>query len=237
MKNNKVSSNKPYKQLAEYYDKLTNTNVLDVYKEIIGKQKGSRILDLGCGTGTLLSNFSRENETYGIDESVEMINIAKTKDQKSTYSIDDIKSFKTTHKFDIITCAFDTINHLSSIREWGQVFASVNACLNDAGIFIFDFNTIDGFDQYSRQTIYKNIDKNYFIMQTKVNGQICYWSIDGFIKEQAGLFRHTELFIKERSYPNALIMKNIEKYFSIVDVLKTDPKRIYIKAKKKQPSD
>jgi len=237
MKNNKVSSEKPYEQLAKYYDKFTNISVLDVYKKMLGKPKGSRILDLGCGTGTLLCNFSRENETYGIDESAEMINIAKTKDRKSAYSMGDIKSFKTTNKFDVITCAFDTVNHLSTLKEWEQLFIAVNACLNETGIFIFDFNTIEGFDQYSRQTIYKNIDNNHFIMRAKVNGQICFWAIDGFIKEPTGLFKHTKITIKERSYPTTLIIKKVEKYFSIVDVLKTDPKRIYIKAKKKQPAD
>ena len=230
---NKILSNQSYKQLAKYYDELTNLKVFTVYKSIIGEIKGSRMLDLGCGTGTLLKYYSSKNETFGIDGSPEMIKIAKAKDKNTHYSIGKIKNFKINKKFNLITCAFDTINHLSTLKDWEKLFKTVVANLSDDGIFIFDFNTIEGFANYSGRTIFKKIGKDYIIMRVKTEGQICFWQIDGFIKESSGLFKHKEFTIKEHSYPNNLIIKKVKKYFSIINIINLDNNRIYIKAKKR----
>ncbi|MDP2709477.1 MAG: class I SAM-dependent methyltransferase [bacterium] len=233
---NKITSNKSYKQLAEYYDELTNFKVFNVYKSMIGKIKDSRMLDLGCGTGTLLKYYSSKNETYGVDGSPEMIKIAKTKDKNTFYSIGDIKNFKINNKFNIITCAFDTINHLPALKDWERLFKIVTANLSDNGMFIFDFNTIEGFANYSDRTKFKKIGQDYIIMGVKAKGQICFWQIDCFIKKSSRLFKHKKFIIKERSYPNKLIIKKIKKYFSIINIINTDKNRIYIKAKKRVAS-
>lgn len=230
---NKITSNKSYKQLAEYYDELTNLKVFTVYKSIIGKIKGLRMLDLGCGTGNLLKYYSLKNEAYGLDGSPEMIKIAKAKDKNTFYSIGDIKNFKINKKFDIITCAFDVINHLPTLRDWERLFKIAAAHLSDDGIFIFDFNTIEGFKNYSGRTKFKKIGQDYIIMRVKGEKQICFWIIDGFIKKPSGLFKYKEFAIKERSYPNKLIIKKVKKYFSIISTINPDNNRIYIKAKKR----
>lgn len=228
----KTSNNRVYRYFAKYYDEFTNLKVFAAYKFIIGKIRGLRVLDLGCGTGTLLKYYSAKNGTYGIDGSPEMIKIAKTKDKKTYYSVGVIKNFKINKKFDIITCTFDTINHLSTLKEWGQLFKAVNAHLANDGIFIFDFNTIKGLDHYSSQTIFKKIGKDYFIMRVKAEGQIYFWTINGFIKNSVGLFKHKEFIIKERTYPNKLIIKKVKKYFSIENII-NDKNRTYIKVKKR----
>jgi len=233
---NKILSSQSYKQLAKYYDELTNLNVLKFYKSIIGKIKNSCILDLGCGTGTLLKYYSSKNKTFGIDGSPEMIKIAKTKDKNTFYSVGDIKNLKINKKFNIITCAFDTINHLSALKDWEQLFETVTAHLSDDGVFIFDFNTIKGFANYSSHTIFKKIGSDYIIMRTKAERQICFWQIDSFIKKPSGLFKHKKFAIKERSYPNKLIIKKVKKYFSIINIINQDSNRIYIKAKKRVAS-
>lgn len=229
---NKAVNNKAYKQLAEYYDEFANLKVFGVYKTIIGKIKGLRMLDLGCGTGMLLKYYSIKNETIGVDASPEMIKMAKRNDSKSHYSVDDITSFKINKKFNIITCAFDTINHLSTIEEWGRLFERAAIHLEDEGTFIFDFNTIEGFKNNSNHTIYKKIKNDYFTMRVKIEGQICFWLIDCFVRQASGLFKHKEFIIKERSYPNKLIMEKVKKYF-IVEAVINEKNRTYIKAKKK----
>ncbi|MFA6306678.1 MAG: class I SAM-dependent methyltransferase [Patescibacteria group bacterium] len=230
---NKITSNKSYKQLAEYYDELTNLRVFTVYKSIIGKTKGSRMLDLGCGTGNLLKYYSSKNETYGIDGSPEMIKIAEAKDKNTYYSVGDIRNFKNNKKFDLITCTFDVINHLPTLKDWERLFKMAAACLSAGGIFIFDFNTIEGFKNYGGRTIFKKIGRDYILMRVKAEGQICFWIIDGFIKKSSGLFKHKKFIIEERSYPNKLIIKKVKKYFSIIKIINLDNNRIYIKAKKR----
>ena len=62
----------PYDQFARFYDKSTNLEVFNTYVSIIGnKIKDKNILDLGCGTGNLLTFYSANNKTFGIDGSRE----------------------------------------------------------------------------------------------------------------------------------------------------------------------
>ena len=121
----RIPSNKAYKLLARFYDKSTNNDVLQKYKALIGPVKEQYILDLGCGTGTLLKYYASQNRTYGIDGSPDMLKIAKIKDKKTHYSVGDLRNVKIDNKFNIITCAFDTINHLTSIGGWEKLFETV----------------------------------------------------------------------------------------------------------------
>ena len=227
-----IPSNNAYKHIASYYDKSTNLRVFKIYKSILGKINNFNILDLGCGTGTLLKHYSSNNETYGIDGSPEMIKIAKSKDKKSTYKIGDIRNFKINKKFDIICCTYDTINHLPSLKNWGKLFKNVSAQLSSKGLFIFDYNTVEGLKNCSG-TILQKIGKNYVVRDVKNTNQACLWEFHNFVKKSSGLFEYKKSVIKEVSYPNKLIEKEIRKYFKIVDIVKNDKSRIYIKTMKK----
>ncbi len=229
----KKLTNNSYKKLAKYYDELTNLQVFERYKTIIGEVKGLRILDLGCGTGTFLNYYSSKNDTYGIDESAEMIKIAKKKDKETIYSIGDIKNFEFSEKFDIIVCTFDTINHLKNLKEWESLFKAARANLNEKGFFLFDFNSLEGFNSNNYPVIFKKIDGDYLIMRTKIDGQICFWIIDVFLKKSGKSFEHNEIVIKERSYQDKLIIEKVKKYFSVIKIIKSkDSSRVYVKAKK-----
>lgn len=89
---------------------------LDLVTSVLGTSasKGKAFLDLGCGTGTFLQHFSSENRTKGIDLSPENIRIAIRKDSKSVYLVDDITIYRSNERYDIVTCCFDTINHIVS---------------------------------------------------------------------------------------------------------------------------
>lgn len=76
---------------AKNYDRsVKNTNdglslfenyngVMDSVRNCIGDYRNLKILDIGCGTGNLLGEISKEAEVVGIDQSIEMILIAKEK--------------------------------------------------------------------------------------------------------------------------------------------------------------
>lgn len=230
----RILKNSAYKHLAPFYDKSTNLKIFTIYKSIIGKVKNKCILDLGCGTGTLLKNYSLNNKTFGIDVSPEMINIAKAKDKNSSYKIGDIKKFKLEKKFNIITCAYDTINHLQSLKSWGRLFKNVSAHLTDDGIFIFDYNTIEGLKN-SSGTILQKIDGNYIIRRVKNKRQTCFWEFHGFIKQSSNLFKYQKTIIREKSYPDQAVEKEVSKYFEIIDIIRNNNNRVYVKSKKKRP--
>lgn len=229
---NNISSNKAYKQIAPFYDKSTNLKIFNTYKSIIGDVKNKRMLDLGCGTGTLLKHYSATNETYGIDSSPEMIKIAKTKDKKSNYSIGDIIKIQFKRKFDIITCTYDTVNHLPSLDDWKLLFKAVSKHLSERGIFVFDYNTVFGLTNNAGTELQK-IGKNFIVRQVITTKQSCLWNFHNFIKEPSGLFKYQKSVIEEKSYPDKIIEKEIRQNFKDVEIIKNNNFRTYVKAKKK----
>ncbi len=84
---------------ANRYDLLTNALLLgsersirNMLVEIAGVQRGDKVLDVGCGTGSLtLAAWRRawpEGEIHGIDASPEMIEVAQHKADLAGASID-----------------------------------------------------------------------------------------------------------------------------------------------------
>lgn len=229
---NKTKTNEAYEQIASYYDNSTNLKVFNTYLALIGNIKNKKILDLGCGTGTLLKHYARDNKTFGIDASPAMIKKAKTKDSRSTYKIGDIRNFKLKTEFNIITCTYDTINHLPTFNDWGLLFKNTASHLSRDGIFLFDFNTIQGLKN-NKGALLQEIGNDYIIRQVKIEKQSCLWIFHYFKKASNGSFKHKRSVIKERSFPQKEIEKKVRKYFKIIEIKKCGDNRVYIKAKSK----
>ncbi len=76
---------KEYARLAEQYDRRWSFYVNATVEETLNRLEinpGERILDLGCGTGSLIQRLLQvapESEVVGIDASAEMLEIAKQK--------------------------------------------------------------------------------------------------------------------------------------------------------------
>ncbi len=222
-----------YKELSYYYDDFVNNSLVEFYLKKIGTVSGLRILDLGCGTGSLIKNYSSENETFGIDSSLDMIKIAKKKDKKTKYIVEDIKNFKFEEGFHIIICAFDTINHLKSIKEWESLFKSTSKNLLKGGLFLFDFNSIKGFEISSNKVKFKKVGEDFIIMRSEKQGQNCIWTVDIFKRKTGNTFIRKEIFIKERSYDNNIVLSKVKKYFRKVGFQENqDGSRIYVTAQK-----
>lgn len=135
-----------YKNFAYYFDEILSQvdymEWVDFTKNYI--KNTDRILDLACGTGTFaicLKNFGFSNVT-GLDLSSQMIDIAKEKSKMNHMLIDyyvaDMTSFDLNTKFDVITCYFDSINHLSSLEDVKKTVDQVYDHLDEKGLFLFD---------------------------------------------------------------------------------------------------
>src|SRR3989339_127825 len=131
------------------------------------KEKVKTILDLACGTGSILYYFDQKGfKVCGLDISKEMIASARKKVPNASLSIQDMRYFKLDTKFDVILCLFDSINHLLSIKDWEMTFNTSFNHLNKDGVFIFDINT-----QYAlsflveSSPISRKFENNTFIIQ------------------------------------------------------------------------
>ncbi len=227
-------SNSPYNLLAQSYDESTNLAIFNIYKSMIGEVGKQRILDLGCGTGMLLEHYSSNNETYGIDESPEMIKIARGRDKNTDYSIGNIRDFKMDKKFNLIVCAYDTINHLPTIKDWNKLFKNVANHLDDDGIFIFDFVTPQGFKNYGGYTSFTKIGDDYLIKQVESKDKVCHWEIHSFTKTSKTSYNHQKAIVKEYTFLKEAVIQKIKTYFTIVKIQKEKNNRLIIKTRKKR---
>ncbi len=101
-------------------------------------------LDIACGTGDFVYLMKKAGvNSSGSDISREMIIEAKKNYPGLGFSVSDMRNFLIKERVDLITCNFDSINHLLKFREWENSFLSVYNSLNDDGKFLFDINTLE----------------------------------------------------------------------------------------------
>lgn len=109
-------------------------------------EQGARVLDLCCGTGALAHRLTERGfEVTGLDSSDEMLQIARRSESSARFLLADARRFATDSPFDCVVSTFDSLNHVLSLEELGQVFGSVFDSLLPSGRFVFDLNLRHGF--------------------------------------------------------------------------------------------
>lgn len=166
---------KIYESLSKVYDQdwgKFSLSYLKFIQHLNSKYsfKPSSILDVACGTGELISELYKLNyKVKGFDLSESMIHIARTKNPKIEYRIDDMVCFKCDKKYDLIICSFDAINYLIKKNQVLSTFENINQCLNEQSYFVFDFNTHKLFEEKHRGTIKRKINKIEFSQVLEYN--------------------------------------------------------------------
>jgi SAM-dependent methyltransferase len=143
-------SAKIYERLSQVYD-LDWAGFALQYVPLINEllnERGiahARILDLACGTGGLAVELATAGHSvHGIDISPQMVEIANAKSaglSNVRFEVQDMVTFRIKGMFDLVTCAFDSINYLLAIDDVRAMLRRVAAALRDAGLFVFDSNT------------------------------------------------------------------------------------------------
>jgi SAM-dependent methyltransferase len=100
------------------------------------------LLELGCGTGSILARLTTVPSLTGLDRSPEMLAVARAKVPGARLVEGDMASFSLGERFDVVICVFDSLNHLMDFGDWRSMFDCVHKHLADGGLFIFDVNTI-----------------------------------------------------------------------------------------------
>ncbi|MFB5662131.1 class I SAM-dependent DNA methyltransferase [Alteribacillus sp. HJP-4] len=136
-----------YKGFAEVYDVLMeNAPYLDWADFIEGiltqqEMRPCNILDLGCGTGTLINYLSKRGyKIDGVDLSEDMLAVAQQKNfhYKPVLIKQDMRKLHLPHKYDVILSMCDAVNYLRDKKSVLHTFQAVSEHLNDGGLFIFD---------------------------------------------------------------------------------------------------
>ena len=201
--------NIPYEEWKSYLEELL--------KEY-GVQDGL-VLDLGCGTGTMTELLAADGyDMIGVDNSEEMLEIAREKQIKSgheiLYLLQDMREFELYGTVGAVFSICDSLNYITEPEELKQVFRWVNNYLDPGGIFIFDFNTEYKYREVlGDQTIAESredcsfIWDNYYYEEERINE----YELNLFIREDAESETEGDLYrrFRETHFKRAYTLEEI----------------------------
>jgi SAM-dependent methyltransferase len=190
--------------------------------------KAKTVLELGCGSGSILKVLTKHYSCEGIDLSSEMLKIARDKAPRATLHRGDITNFDLKRRFDVIICPFDTLNHVISFKGWCSVFRNAHKHLNPGGVFIFDINTEYKLDSYAEEPfVTENTADCVSIIEVRRERRYRYQIVlKRFIRRQKGAgFNSFEMVLPELVVPTARILSELSGYFSKVTLVDPDRRR------------
>jgi len=97
-----------WKEKSAYYYRL----LAGIYRERV--PEGASVLEIGCGTGTLLASL-RPRRGVGVDVSPRMVGIAAAKFPSLSFRVADAEAFDPGETFDFVIVP-DVVEHLSDPR-------------------------------------------------------------------------------------------------------------------------
>jgi SAM-dependent methyltransferase len=219
-----------YENFGKFYDAVMGEStrpakyVCDLIRE--AKPDTQRVLELGCGTGSMLKHLQRHYEVSGLDTSSTMLSIARQKVPRARLFQQNMVDFHIDDEFDVICCVFDSINHILRFPDWKKVFASVHRHLSRSGCFIFDINTQRKLERLISQPPWVHrFGSNLLIMGvTRLPNRGSNWNIKVFEHLENNHYVLHEENIVEVSFPPREIINALRVHFEKVRVI--DPERI-----------
>ena len=214
-----------YTSFAAVYDTFMDNIPYEEWKSYLkellkeyGVQDGL-VLDLGCGTGTMTELLAADGyDMIGVDNSEEMLEIAREKQIKSgheiLYLLQDMREFELYGTVGAVFSICDSLNYITEPEELKQVFRWVNNYLDPGGIFIFDFNTEYKYREVlGDQTIAEAredcsfIWDNYYYEEERINE----YELNLFIREDAESETEGDLYrrFRETHFQRAYTLEEI----------------------------
>lgn len=189
--------------------------------------RASSVLELGCGTGSILKHLARDYHVFGVDRSRKMLSIAAKKVPEAKLFRQNMIGFRLSQRFDVICCVFDSINHLLRFADWKKLFANVEHHLSEQGCFIFDVNTQRKLDRHIKEPAWVHaFGSNLLIMKvSSAPNRTSKWNIKVFERTRANRYLLHEENIAEASFPTRQIVAALRPHFSRVRIIDTDRKR------------
>ncbi len=190
----RIESMREYQQFAQFYDAVMGDGSSRSARilEAIGRCNvdATSLLELGCGTGSVLEGLVSIPRLVGLDASVEMLSFATTKVPSAEFVLGDMTDFNLGTTFDVVACVFDTVNHLVNYESWESMFKGVTRHLEPGGLFVFDLNTTGRLHQFVASPPWvHDFDGNTLIMDVRSDGdEVANWDIRVFAPAGDGMF-------------------------------------------------
>ena len=152
------------------------------------------IIDIGCGQGYFLDNLKINNKTaFGVDLSVEQIKVCKAKNLDAKA----IPLGKVTDKYDCASAIFDVLNYIPK-EHLCTFIKETNLVLNQDGYFIFDVNSLFGFEDIAQGCITIDLKDKFIAIDAAFEDKKLQTDITLFSKQKNKLFsKESDSIIQE----------------------------------------
>ncbi len=191
------------------YEKRANY-VVSLFEKFSKKPK--LLLDVGCGTGSFIKEFSGIGiDCIGVDPSDDMLLIAKEKCPDALFLNQSAQELDLYGTVDGAVSLMDSINHIIEREELSKAFKKISLFMERDSVFIFDINS-----EYKHREV---LGDNAFVFEN--DGVFCAWqnytddellteiNLDFFCKSVNGQYdRFSEDFF-ERAYSKDVIKEEL----------------------------
>jgi SAM-dependent methyltransferase len=220
-----------YEQFGTFYDAVMGDRsaAADYVIELIrtAKPDAKSVLELGCGTGSILKRLQGHYEVSGLDSSATMLSLARKKVPRAKLFLQDMVGFSIAGQFDVIFCVFDSINHIQRLSDWKRVFSAVHRHLAQGGCFIFDINTQRKLERLIAGPPWvHSFAKNLLIITvTGLSKGRSNWNVKVFEHIDGNQFALHEEDIVEVSFPSPQIVAALRAHYLNVRIVDPDRDR------------
>jgi SAM-dependent methyltransferase len=214
-----------YEASARFYDAVMGDRAeLAAHLQRLIEQRcpgAQAVLEIACGTGSILEQLRPRYEVTGLDLSEEMLAIAAEKVPDVRLIQGDMTQFNLNEAFDVVLCVY-AINHLLDFVQWEQVFDRAREHLNERGIFVFDISTELQLASYVEEPPWTHWfgDRHLFVMDARNAGddQVV-WDLRIFEHVGCSNYRLHAGETPEASFPRTRIGASLRQRFVRVSVL------------------
>ena len=154
-----------------------------------------------------------------------MAELAKAKLPNADIRVADMRDYDFGDTFDAVLCVYDSLNHLVRWHDWVATFANVFRHLNQGGVFIFDFSTVERLNWVmANPPIGREMGKGeqYLILSLRNEGDGYAWENLLFTKEADERFSLDQRARYVTAFSVTQVRAEVERLFTIEEVV--DPK-------------
>lgn len=202
-----------YRGFASVYDALmydVDYPGLVEYINTLVPLEGPKVLDLGCGTGSVMTLLSQRGcDVFGMDLSSEMVEMALKKCPEATAVVGDMskqesyKQLPNNGEFDLVISMLDCMNYISSKDLLKSTFENVYRTLKSGGHILFDMNTEYKLSTVLGDNFYYDLgDDECYLWENEYDPdrRVCRFDLTFFAREEDGRYLRIDEVHREYAY-------------------------------------